>query len=224
MKKKVVVILLALAFVGLFGCAYVLYNQLSQAQSPELLAPPPSFPETTVTPNLSSPEEESPSKAPESSGIEEDPEDAPQTTAPPVRQEPKAPNFTVYDAEGNAVLLSDYLGKPIVLNFWASWCSPCKNEMPDFQAQYEALGNEVQFLMINMTGGRETLSTTKNFIAQQGYTFPVFYDTFYSAADAYTVTLLPTTYFIDSEGYVIAYVTGAINATTLQEGIDRITK
>lgn len=134
-----------------------------------------------------------------------------------------APDFTVYDGEGSEVRLSDFLGTPVVLNFWASWCGPCKMEMPDFQAKYEELDGAVQFLMINATdGGRETVDTAKAFIAESGYSFPVFYDTDYSAIYAYGVNAFPTTYFIDAEGNLAAYGQGAMSAETLQTGIDMI--
>lgn len=133
-----------------------------------------------------------------------------------------APDFKAYDAEGNEVRLSDYIGKPLVLNFWASWCGPCQSEMPAFQEKYLALGDEVQFLMVNMTGGRETLSTAKAFISDTGYTFPVLYDTDYDAATVYGVYSLPATYFIDAQGYLVAHITGAISGDILQQGIDVI--
>ena len=133
-----------------------------------------------------------------------------------------APDFTVYDEAGNEVRLSDYLGKPVVVNFWASWCGPCRMEMPEFQEKHLELGGEVQFLMINMTGGRETVETARDFIAGQGYTFPVLYDTEGDAAVTYGAYALPTTYFIDAEGYAIAQAKGAINSETLQAGIDMI--
>ena len=117
-----------------------------------------------------------------------------------VEQKAKAPDFTVYDANGNEVHLSDYAGKPIVLNFWASWCGPCQMEMPDFHEKYLEMGEEIHFLMVNMTGGRETLESAKEFITEKEYTFPVFYDTDADAASAYSVYSLPTTYFIDAEG------------------------
>lgn len=135
----------------------------------------------------------------------------------------QAPDFTVYDAEGNEVRLSDFFGKPIVLNFWASWCGPCQMEMPEFHEKYLELGDSMHFLMVNTTDGlRETVDTASAFIAENAYTFPVFYDTQTDAASAYSAYSLPTTFFIDAEGYAIAQAVGAIDMATLQRGIDLI--
>ena len=151
------------------------------------------------------------------------PASIPQTTESTQSQQYLAPDFTVYDAQGNPVRLSDYFGKPIVLNFWASWCGPCQREMPDFDEKYRELGDQVQFLMINMTdGNRETMETASNFIAQKGYSFPVFYDTQMEAAMTYGAYSLPITFFIDSNGNLITHAVGAINSKTLQRGIDMI--
>ena len=134
-----------------------------------------------------------------------------------------APDFTVVDGEGNEVKLSDFFGKPIVLNFWASWCGPCRSEMPDFDEKYAELGEKVQFLMVNMTdGSRETLEIAMDFVAESGFSFPVFYDVNYEAAMTYGVSSLPTTYFISADGTLTAYAMGAIDADTLQRGIDMI--
>ena len=134
-----------------------------------------------------------------------------------------APDFTVYDLEGNEINLSDFFGKPIIVNFWASWCGPCKMEMPDFNEAYQTLNEEITFLMVNMTdGSRETVEVASSFIEESGYSFPVYYDTSYSAAITYSVSSLPTTYFIDADGNLIAHARGAIDEATLQKGIDMI--
>ena len=134
-----------------------------------------------------------------------------------------APDFVVYDGAGQEVRLSDLRGKPVVVNFWASWCSPCKYEMPDFEDAFLTYGEDVHFMMVNMTdGGRETVEVAKAFLEEQGYTFPVYYDTAYNAAITYGVNAIPASYFIDAEGNAIARAAGVLDRETLQVGIDMI--
>ena len=139
--------------------------------------------------------------------------------------EPTQPNavpaidFTVKDADGNDVKLSDYFGKPIVLNFWAYWCGPCQREMPEFNARYEELGGDVVFLMVHVD---PDTTQGRSYVVANGYDFPVVYDEKAQAAATYGITSFPTTFFIDAEGNVRAYYVGIMNAERLQTGIDII--
>lgn len=134
-----------------------------------------------------------------------------------------APDFKVYDKEGNEVTLSSLTGKPVVLNFWASWCGPCKIEMKDFEKAYSNYKDDVHFAMVNLTDGhRETVKTASKYIEDQGFTFPVYFDTDIDAANTYRVYSVPSTYFINSDGELVGYVNGLIQAETLQKGIDMI--
>ena len=134
-----------------------------------------------------------------------------------------APDFTVYDKDGKPVKLSDMKGTPVVLNFWASWCPPCKAEMPDFDEIAKEYEGKVAFMMVNLTDGQsETQSSAQAFIDSMGYTFPVYFDLDSDAAYKYGVQSIPTTYFIDAQGNLIAGATGAIDGDTLRRGISMI--
>ena len=148
--------------------------------------------------------------------------DTPADTAP--EQNPnQALDFTVQDWEGNMVKLSDFFGKPIVLNFWASWCPPCKAELPDFDDACKKYDGEVVFLMVNMTDNQmETVEVAKDFIKTYGYDFPVYFDVSYEAAMVYGVRSIPQTYFINAEGEAVATATGMISAAQLEQGIGMI--
>ena len=134
------------------------------------------------------------------------------------------PRITVYTEEGKEVNLLKQSGKPVVLNFWASWGGPCKSEMPAFEAAYQAQGKDIQFMMVNLTDGySETQETASAFIDQMGYTFPVYFDLAGEANAAYQITAIPATYFIDKDGNVVASHVGAMDADTLQSYLDQIT-
>ena len=156
-------------------------------------------------------------------GSRAEPQPAAETTEAAYQTEPTAPDCTVYDLDGNAYTLSDFRGKPVILNFWASWCGPCKAEMPDFEKKYQEYGDDIHFLIVNLTDGRsETVETASDYIAQQGYTFPVYYDTDMDAALTYSISSIPMSYFIDAEGHQVSSHLGMMSADDLQTEIDRL--
>ena len=184
----------------LIGGAWLLYENYGDSYQPDVLTP--------VTPDDTTPP------------VTDDTTPAEDTTDPDAI---KAPGFTVQDGDGNAVSLSDMVGKPVIVNLWASWCPPCKAEMPDFETAYREYGDTIHFMMINMTDGyQETVEKAKSFIADTGYTFPVYFDTESEAAIAYNATSIPATYFIDAEGNLVVYARGMLDAANLQKGIDML--
>lgn len=131
-----------------------------------------------------------------------------------------APDFTVLDRDGDQVRLSDLRGKPVVLSFWASWCGICKTGMPDFEEVYADAGEEVHFMMINLTTGSETEQVATDYIDENGYTFPIYLDTEMEAASAFGVTGVPVTYFVDKEGNLAAYGQGRLGVEGIRQGIE----
>ena len=198
MKKEKNVLILALVFVVLLIGAYVLYNRLGSQLEHEALVVQTEPAPTEVPADTTAPAE---------------------TTAE--KQDRTLPDFTVYDEAGNPHKLSDFRGKPVILNFWASWCGPCQSEMPDFQESYEANGEKIHFVMVNLTDGdQETVESASDFLREKGYTFPAYFDTDMEAAMVYGVQAIPVTYFIDDAGELVAWGQGALQAESLQKGVD----
>lgn len=135
-----------------------------------------------------------------------------------------APDFTVQDANGNNVSLSNFKGKPVVLNFWASWCPPCKAEMPDYEKMYQQYGPKgIVFVMVNLTDGdRETIDTAKRFLNDNHYTFPAYFDTKFSASKAYGISAIPDSIFVDRDGNVVNSYQGMIDAATMKNNIEKL--
>lgn len=136
-----------------------------------------------------------------------------------------APDFTLLNADGDEVSLSDYQGQPVILNFWASWCPPCKSEMPSFDKlsnQYEESG-EVVFLMVNLTdGSKETIETAKQYLSDNGLTLNVVFDTKGDAASKYGISSIPSTFLIDKDGNVRGSSVGAMTETELTREVTKL--
>ena len=141
----------------------------------------------------------------------------------PQSETAEAPDFTVYDGEGRALSLSSLRGKPVLVNFWASWCGPCKSELPDLETAFLKYGDKVDFLLVNLTDGyRDTVDGVKAFLEETGYTFPVYYDTDESAALACGVSSIPTTVLVSPEGNLLHTQIGAMTGDTIESLIQML--
>lgn len=210
MKKNKQFILLAVLLVILIGGAGFFYNKLSSSYKTDTL---------TKTSQTTENETESGEK---NSEVESHTDSSENTDSGETTVE-TAPDFTMTDSSGTEVKLSDFFGKPVVLNFWASWCGPCKSEMPHFEDAYQKYGEDINFIVVNLTdGARETVESASGFIEEQGYTFPVYFDTNTEGAVTYGTYSIPVTYFIGADGVPVAQANGALDAETLQTGIDMI--
>lgn len=128
----------------------------------------------------------------------------------------------VRDAEGKELSFSEIAdGKVLVINFWATWCPYCVKEFPDYQQIYEEYGDRVSFAMVNVTDGqRETVDSATAFIEDQGYGFPVYFDTSFQAVYDYNAGSLPTTVVISADGRVLQNAPGVINPDALRGMLD----
>lgn len=153
----------------------------------------------------------------------------PETTAPSQPDHtvapalPAAPDFAVIDSSEGVWSLSDFRGKPVLLNFWSSNCPPCKAEMPLLQKAWEEYGDRIQFMIVNLTDGyNDTFASAMRFLEENGHTFPAFFDTDSQGARAYSIYSIPMTYFIDADGFIVTEHLGMLNERTLEAGIQSI--
>lgn len=201
MKNKVVLIIIAVLFVAALIVSVRIYGRLSEKTDP----PANTLSQSVSEKNNSDTAEGNSSENAESDSVE------------------KAADFYAFDLNGNKVTLAEKIGKPVVVNFWATWCPPCKAELPHFEKLYKELGGEVEFMMVDMTDGkRETVNDVKDFVEENGYTFPVYCDSEQNAAMTYSVYSIPVTLFIDKEGNLSDMRIGVLDEETLRSEIEKM--
>jgi thiol-disulfide isomerase/thioredoxin len=125
-----------------------------------------------------------------------------------------APNFELTDLDGNSVELSDYRGEKIFLNFWASWCPPCRAEMPDVQKLHEENFDNFKIIAVNVGENR---STAAEFINENNLNFKVVLDNSQEISREYLVRGIPTSYFLDENGVIINKISGVISYQQMLE-------
>lgn len=134
----------------------------------------------------------------------------------------KAYDFSLLDKEGNEISLSSLRGKVVFLNFWASWCGPCKMEMPHMQKVYEEYKDkDVVILAVNITASEKNgIEGVNNFLKENKYTFPVLYDKDGSVSEKYRISAIPTTYIINRDGIIINFVRQTMSEETMKQQIE----
>ncbi len=123
-------------------------------------------------------------------------------------QKPKAIDFTLKDLSDKNIKLSDYRGKVVFLNFWATWCPPCKAEMPSMQKLYASMKNE-KFVMLAVNVENVSSDVINSFALDNKYTFPILLDPKSVASSQYKIFSIPTTFIIDKKGFIVNKVVGS---------------
>lgn len=147
-------------------------------------------------------------------------------SSPQEAQPVAAPDFTLTDQYGAAHTLSEYRGKTVFLNFWATWCPPCKREMPDIQALYKSHGsNSSELIVLGVANPKSpgyphnqdnSQEYVEEFLQENGYTFPVLMDTTGEVFSQFGIYSFPTTFMIDADGNVFGYVTSSLSADMME--------
>lgn len=144
------------------------------------------------------------------------------TTPTSTRRTIPLPEITVFDPEGNPVKLSSFKGKKLVINAWASWCGPCKAEMPDFEALDEE-AEDYQIVMVNIPGGLETRENSDKFLKDNQLEFStMLYDNDLELSMALEITSIPTSIFVDAEGNIHYYQQGMMTKMQVQSALATI--
>jgi peroxiredoxin len=145
----------------------------------------------------------------------EKPDTATQTTTQKANLEigAKAPDFELKTLTGETVKLSSLKGKKVMLNFWATWCPPCKEEMPEIEQFYKTAGKDMVTLAVNI----DPQLDVKGFVDKNKITFPILLDTNDKVNETYQIISIPTTYFIDSNGVIQNKFVGAMKLADIKD-------
>ena len=214
MKRNLKTILLLFTAIVLMLGGALLYQRLT-AKAPETLDSVPTA---------------------EEPGEKEAGEEMPQELVPETEQEGNseepaqeadsleaAVDFTMTDRYGEEQKLSSFFGKPIIINFWATWCGPCQMELPYFHEANEKYGDQIQFLMLDLADGAyETREGAIAFAESKGYSFPLYFDELGEGSMAYGITAIPLSVVINADGRIVDTHLGTMSSEELQVLIDKV--
>lgn len=137
-----------------------------------------------------------------------------------VREGDMAPDFVLKDLDGKEYRLSDYRGKGVFLNFWGTYCKPCKKEMPYIDNQYKKYKDQgVEVIAVNVG---ETDLSIRNFVEQYNLSFPIVVDKDGEVQETYNIYPLPATFLINKDGKIVDYITGELNEEKIQQYMEKI--
>lgn len=135
----------------------------------------------------------------------------------------QAPDFTLKTLDGESMKLSDFRGKKVIVNFWATWCPPCREEMPELQSYYKKHQDEdITVLGVDLTSTEQNKSDVAPFVEKVGTTFPIVLDEKGDVAATYEVTGYPTSYFIDEQGVIQYKLVGAMNTDVIRKAVGKM--
>ena len=150
------------------------------------------------------------------------------------KEDVKMPNIVLYDQYGKKHSLEEYKGKVVVINFWATWCGYCVQELPEFEKVYKEFGSNKKDVIILGVAGPKTKENPNNvdvekdkiisFLKKKNVTYPTLMDEAGKSFDDYGVKYFPTTYVINKNGYLEGFVNGAISGEQLKNAINETLK
>ncbi|WP_010648804.1 peroxiredoxin family protein [Oceanobacillus massiliensis] len=132
----------------------------------------------------------------------------------------KAPDFQLDTLSGDSVKLSDFRGHRVMINFWATWCPPCRAEMPDMEKFHQ--DKDIVILAVNLTNSESTVEDIENFADEYKLTFPVLMDSNLDVANLYAIQPIPTTYMVDSNGLISYKAYGAMNYDLMVQEFEKM--
>ncbi|MBP3735815.1 MAG: TlpA family protein disulfide reductase [Lachnospiraceae bacterium] len=209
MKRRIITLLLSLLIFTLAGCANMTSPTGTGTSASEDAEQTPGQDTADTT-----------AAAAAAGESDTTPEDAEREVVPAI-------DFQLKDQFGEEHALADYRGKVIFLNFWATWCPPCRQEMPDIQKLYEEYSSDPSSEVVILgvagpgSGGEKDAEAIAAFLADNGYTYPVLMDEELLLMRGYGISAYPTTFMIDREGNLFGYVTGMLSEEVMRDIIDQ---
>ena len=215
MKK---IYLYLIGFVALFAVAFIIYqsNLDSPAVSEDLTG------EQLVVESVESNSESEEASANSTSDSEDSEKSVESESESQLVWQ--GPSTTYADSDGDIIRLSQNLGKPTIVNIWASWCPPCRDEMPYFESSYQEHGSDINFVMLNALESRptETKQAALEFADEMNLSMPIYFDNNASNQIEFAANMLPLTALLDADGEVIEVVRGQVSPAKLKQLIAKV--